>query len=125
MLRKLGAAGMGVLAVFLFASGIPPIVPLIAGGIGLYLALRSDSTESLYLQKFNGTAEKLRARVQHLQSNSPAENVQSTRAAILEKIDEYKALVSDFKNIETDYNASRRQQQLDAHPASEVQGYQN
>lgn len=115
MLRKFGAVGMGVLAVFLFASGIPPIVPLIAGGIGLYLALRSDSTESLYLQKFNGTAEKLRARVQHLQSNSPAETVQATRAAILEKIDEYKALVSDFKNIETDYNASRRQQQLDAH----------
>lgn len=115
MLRKLGAAGMGVLSVFLFASGIPPIVPLIAGGIGLYLALRSDSTESLYLQKYSGTAEKLRARVQHLQSNSPAETIQATRAAILEKIDEYKALVSDFKNIETDYNASRRQQQLEAH----------
>lgn len=115
MLRKLGAAGMGVLAVVLFASGIPPIVPLIAGGIGLYLAFRSDSAESLYLQKYNGTAEKLRARVQHLQSNSPAETVQATRTAILEKIDEYKALVSDFKNIETDYNASRRQQQLDAH----------
>lgn len=115
LLRRLGAAAMGVLAVFLFASGIPPIVPLIAGGIGLYLALRSDSTEGLYLQRYKATAEKVRARVQHLQSNSPAETVQATRAAMLEKIDEYKALVSDFKNIEIDYNASRRQQQLDAH----------
>lgn len=115
MLRKLGAVGMGVLAVVLFASGTPPIVPLIAGGIGLYLALRSDSTESLNLQKYKATAEKVRARVQHLQSNSPAETVEATRAAILEKIDEYKTLVSDFKNIDTDYNASRRQQQLDAH----------
>lgn len=114
-LRKVFAVVWGAAAILMFAAGFPPVVPLISAGVAAYLAFRSDSAESSFLQRYKSTAEKVRGRVQHLQSNSPTETVQSTRAAILEKIDEYKALVSDFKSIETDYNASRRQQQLDAH----------
>jgi DNA-binding helix-hairpin-helix protein with protein kinase domain len=114
-LRKVFAVVWGTAAIFMFAAGFTPIFPLISVGIALYLGFRSDSTESGFLQNYKSAAEKVRGRVQHLQSNSPVEAVQATRAAILEKIDEYKALVSDFKNIESDYNASRRQQQSDAH----------
>lgn len=114
-LRKVFALVWGAAAIFMFATGVPPIVPLVSAGIALYLAFSSDGAENGLLQKYKSTTEKVRGRVQHLQANSPAEAVQATRTAILEKIDEYKALVSDFKNIETDYNSSRRQQQLDAH----------
>lgn len=114
-LRKVFAVTWGAGAVFMFAAGFPPVVPLVSAGIALYLTFKSDNQESAFLQRYKSAAEKVRGRVQHLQSNSPAEALQATRAAALAKIEEYKALVSDFKNIETDYNSSRRQQQLDAH----------
>lgn len=114
-LRKMGAVVLGGAAIFMFAGGIVPLVPIITGGIALYLALRSDNSNDVFLQKYKSAAEKVRGRVQHLQSNSPVETVQATRSAIVAKIDEYKALVSDFRNIEAEYTSSRKQQQLDAH----------
>lgn len=115
ILRKVGAVVLGGAALFMFAGGVVPIVPLIVGGVALYLAFRSDEAEDVFLQKYKSAAEKVRGRVQYLQSNSPVETVNTTRTVILGKIAEYKALVSDFKSVETDYNKSRRQQQLNSH----------
>lgn len=115
-LRKWGAVGLGGASIILFMFELPAIVPLAVGAGALYLAFSSDSgVGASFLQTYESAAQKVRARIEFLQSNSPAQNVLSTRRELQEKIDEYKALVLDFRNSEADYNTSRRQQQLDAH----------
>lgn len=116
--RKIGAIVLGGAAIFMFAGGVPPIIPMIAGAAAIYLLSSSGAQSGLstvFTQRYKAAADKLQNRIRHLQANSPAETVQATRNAIIAKVDEYKALVTDFKNLEADYNSARRQQQLDAH----------
>ena len=80
--RKIGALVLGGAAIFMFAGGVPPIIPLISAELRPQRYLQSSGRSS---------------------------------ADIFAKIGEYKALVTDFKNLEADYNSARRQQQLDAH----------
>ena len=101
----------GIVAV---ATPVPTVVPLVVGG-GLAIYFFSGTPFSRFIAKFDGIAKRINQRVTHLQSTVPIEKALETKAQALQKLEEYKSLVNDFTNIDRDYNAVRRQQQLDAH----------
>lgn len=117
-IRIVGRMGLAAAAVLFFVEHVPKIVPIVVAIGSALMAFRGDDPGNQFTQQYNGVAEKVRARIQHLQSNAPAERANTTRNQVDQKIGEYKALVNDFSNIEKDYSSVRRQQQLDAHLAS-------
>jgi hypothetical protein len=89
----------------------------VIGGIVSFIILtrfgKSGSFDAT--QRYNVAAEKVRSRIQFLQSNTPVSQAYATKNEIEKKLAEYERLVTDFKDVEKDYSSVRQKEQLDAH----------
>lgn len=111
-----GIAGKIGLALSVMALFALPILGII-GGIISFIVLTKFGKNGPFdgLQKYNIAAEKVRSRIQFLQSNAPVSQAVATKDEIEKKLAEYERLVTDFKDVEKDYGSIRYKEQLDAH----------
>lgn len=111
-----GNAGKIGLALSFFALVALPILGVIGGIISIIMLTQAGKTGTFDAnQRYNIAAEKVRSRIQFLQSNAPVSQAYATKDEIEKKLAEYERLVVDFKDVEKDYSSVRQKEQLDAH----------
>ncbi|MFM2277980.1 MAG: hypothetical protein RLZZ444_211, partial [Pseudomonadota bacterium] len=114
-----GGAGMVIAAgLFFFVNDFPKLASVVGGVIAAILFFESQKVSPPFHERYRVIAEKIKVRVQHLQSTAPVAKAEDTKREINAKLAEYAALVENFRNVEREYNGARRQQQLDAHLSS-------
>lgn len=111
-------AALGAVACFLLVKEVPKIASAFVGIVAGFFFLRSEPGTESFTNAYRVIAEKIKVRVQHLQSTAPVAKAEDTKREINAKLAEYAALVENFRNVEREYNGTRRQQQLDAHLSS-------
>ncbi len=109
------AGKIGLTLSFLALFALPPF-GIIGGIISIIMLTQAGKTGSFdATQRYNIAAEKVRSRIQFLQSNAPVSQAYATKDEIEKKLAEYERLVVDFKDVEKDYSSVRQKEQLDAH----------
>ncbi|WP_105433024.1 helix-hairpin-helix domain-containing protein [Neorhizobium sp. T6_25] len=117
LLANVGKIGLAAsfIAMFALPKGIFGVIGMAISFFLITIGGSSKSTGIDIGQKYNIAAEKVRSRIQFLQSNAPVTQAFALKAEIEKKISEYEKLVEDFKDIEKDYNSVRQKEQLDAY----------
>jgi hypothetical protein len=111
-----GNAGKVGLALSFLALFALPIFGVIGGIISIIMLTQAGKAGTFdATQRYNIAAEKVRSRIQFLQSNAPVSQAYATKDEIEKKLAEYERLVIDFKDVEKDYSSVRQKEQLDAH----------
>jgi len=111
-----GNAGKVGLALSFLALFALPVLGVIGGIVSFIILTQLGKTGSFdATQRYNVAAEKVRSRIQFLQSNAPVSQTYATKNEIEKKLAEYERLVTDFKDVEKDYSSVRLKEQLDAY----------
>ncbi|SCX28058.1 putative protein with protein kinase and helix-hairpin-helix DNA-binding domains [Agrobacterium sp. DSM 25558] len=109
---NVGKIGIALSLIAFFAL---PILGIIGGVISFILTQSGNKGSFDATNRYNIAAEKVRSRIQFLQSNAPVSQAYGAKDEIERKLSEYERLVADFKDVEKDYGSIRHKEQLDAH----------
>ncbi len=113
---QLMGVGIGAFSLYALAfPSIPKLFPLIGFGIAAWAIFRQSPGASELKKKYDDLAGQIRKRAEELQTSAPIGKAHQLKYDASTYVDQYKRLSASFKNAQTDYDAGRRQRQLDDH----------
>jgi hypothetical protein len=88
---------------------------LIGFGLAAWAIFRQSPGASELKKKYDDLAGQIRKRAEELQTSAPIDKAHQLKFDASTYVDQYKRLSASYKNAQADYDAGRRQKQLDDH----------